>query len=188
MGRARGGTSGEQDAFAPLLGTRRGLNGDLASRRAADDEERLSRPRPFPGPHGAKAYYRNNNEVAAVLHREDGPAVEYSEGIKEWWRNGQLHREDGPAIEQEDGNKEWWRDGQLHREDGPAVEHAEGDKEWYRDGQLHREDGPAVMHVDGYKEWYRDGLRHREDGPAVECADGTEQWWLNGELQPSPQS
>ena len=37
------------------------------------------------------------------------------------WRNanGQLHREDGPAIEWANGYKGWWRDGKLRREDSP---------------------------------------------------------------------
>ena len=34
-----------------------------------------------------------------LLHREDGPAIEKSNGYKFWYRQGKLHREDGPAIE-----------------------------------------------------------------------------------------
>ena len=49
------------------------------------------------------------------------------------WLNkeGQLHREDGPAVEHSDGSKEWFLNDKHHREDGPAVEYANGDKEWY---------------------------------------------------------
>jgi hypothetical protein len=68
------------------------------------------------------------------LHREDGPAIEYSNGNKEWWLSGQLHREDGPAIEYSNGNKQWWLNGQLHRESGPACEYNNGDKYWYLNG------------------------------------------------------
>jgi hypothetical protein len=52
------------------------------------------------------------------------------------WKNaaGQLHREDGPAIEYADGDKEWWINGECHREDGPAVECADGTKLWYLSG------------------------------------------------------
>lgn len=32
------------------------------------------------------------------LHREDGPAVEYTNDDKAWYINGQRHREDGPAM------------------------------------------------------------------------------------------
>jgi hypothetical protein len=45
------------------------------------------------------------------LHRTDGPAVEWADGDKEWWLNGQLHRTDGPAIVWADGNNEWWMNG-----------------------------------------------------------------------------
>lgn len=38
--------------------------------------------------------YRNY----AVLHRENGPAVEYEDGSEEWYLEGKLHRVDGPAI------------------------------------------------------------------------------------------
>jgi len=53
--------------------------------------------------HGDKLYYVNN-----VLHREDGPAVEYPNGTKYWYKNGKLHRENGPAVEWSDAYKEWW--------------------------------------------------------------------------------
>jgi hypothetical protein len=43
-----------------------------------------------------------------LLHREDGPAVEYTSGHKEWWVKGKLHRLEGPAVERHDGIKEWW--------------------------------------------------------------------------------
>ena len=49
-----------------------------------------------------------------ILHREDGPAFEGSNGSKEWRINGKLHREDGPAFEGRwwDGHKEWWLNGE----------------------------------------------------------------------------
>ena len=28
--------------------------------------------------------------------------------MNQWWTNGALHREDGPAIEYEDGTREWY--------------------------------------------------------------------------------
>jgi hypothetical protein len=37
------------------------------------------------------------------LHREDGPAVEWADGRREWWLHGERHREDGPALEWADG-------------------------------------------------------------------------------------
>lgn len=35
----------------------------------------------------------------------------YEDGHKEWLLNGKLHREDGPAIEYSSGSKEWWLNG-----------------------------------------------------------------------------
>ena len=76
-----------------------------------------------------------------------------------YWYNkiGQYHREDGPAIEYVSGDKEWYINGRLHREDGPAIEYANGSKSWYIKGELHREDGPAIERINGYKAWYIKG-------------------------------
>lgn len=49
--------------------------------------------------------------------------------------NGQQHRDDGPAVEWSDGGKEWWKNGKRSRDDGPAVELANGTKEWWVAGQ-----------------------------------------------------
>jgi len=50
------------------------------------------------------------------FHKEDGPAVEYSNGDKSWYINGKWHREDGPAIEWGDGDKSWWINGRQYSE------------------------------------------------------------------------
>ena len=47
-----------------------------------------------------------------VLHRENGPAIEYYDGTKCWYQNSQRHRIDGPAIERADGTKEWHINGE----------------------------------------------------------------------------
>jgi len=75
------------------------------------------------------------------------------------WYNieGYLHRDDGPAIEHSDGSKSWYQNNQRHRDDGPAVEYANGSKEWYQNGQCHRDDGPAIEWADGHKAWYLEG-------------------------------
>lgn len=77
------------------------------------------------------------------------------------WRNdaGNLHREDGPAVEWRNGNKEWWVAGKLHRVDGPAIVWANGSKEWWLDGKLHRVEGPAVEWSDGGKDWFYSGKK-----------------------------
>ena len=71
----------------------------------------------------------------SIRHRENDPAVEYSNGEKYWYQNDQLHRIDGPAIDRVNGHKEWWQNGQLHRTDGPAIEWRDGDKRWYINGE-----------------------------------------------------
>ena len=40
--------------------------------------------------------------------------VKVYEGRKEWCLNGQFHREDGPAIEYPDGYKLWYLNGQRY--------------------------------------------------------------------------
>ena len=55
-------------------------------------------------------YYYNN---AGLLHRLDGPAIEYPDGSKSWCQNGQLHRIDGPAVEWARGNKDWFINGKI---------------------------------------------------------------------------
>lgn len=57
-------------------------------------------------------YWVNDKEQ---LHREDGPAVEYANGTKEWCINGKLHRENGPAVEYANGTKQWWVNGTFIR-------------------------------------------------------------------------
>lgn len=63
--------------------------------------------------------------------------------LEKWYINGKKHRDNGPAVTYSNGDKEWWR-GKLHREDEPAMELMNGSKLWYLNGELHREDGPAL--------------------------------------------
>ena len=56
---------------------------------------------------GNRFYYNS----AGLLHRDDGPAVEYPDGSKSWRQNDRLHRIDGPAVEWASGNKEWFING-----------------------------------------------------------------------------
>ena len=86
-------------------------------------------------------------------------------GTKRWYKdreNTTLHRLDGPAVEFENGDKFWYKDGKQHRDEKdpytgltlPAVEYKNGDKFWYKDDQQHRLDGPAVEYKTGDKFWY----------------------------------
>jgi len=58
---------------------------------------------------GSKFYYKDKE--MKIRHREDGAAIEYANGSKAWYLNGELHREDGAAVEWYYGNKEWYLNG-----------------------------------------------------------------------------
>jgi len=75
-----------------------------------------------------KRYIKNDPLLMKEFHL-------YFTGKKEWFLNGKLHREDGPAIKYSNGYKEWWLNGEYHREGGPAVEYANGTKYWYLNGK-----------------------------------------------------
>ena len=96
----------------------------------------------------------HSDREMGILHREDGPAVEYANGYKSWWLNGVRHREDGPAIEYANGRKEWYLNDKRHREDGPAVEWEDGYKSWWLNGKCLTEEefnarmNPAELTLD----------------------------------------
>ena len=48
-----------------------------------------------------------------ILHREDGPAIEYKTGLKEWYIHGKRHRVDGPAQILGDGKLKWCLNGNI---------------------------------------------------------------------------
>jgi len=106
-------------------------------------------------------------------------------GIRTEYRNknGLYHREDGPALEFSD-RKIWYFNGKFHREnDLPAFEDQSGHREWAIHGARHRDNGPAIIYSNGDKDWYKNGNRHRLDGPAVDWED-RKNWWLNGKHIP----
>ena len=53
-----------------------------------------------------KYYYKDKQKT--IIHREDGPAVSYTNGSTEWYMNDKLHRMDGPAAEYNTGYKVWY--------------------------------------------------------------------------------
>lgn len=59
-------------------------------------------------------YFKAGTEI---LHREDGPAMEYADGSKMWYFNGNRHREDGPALIREDGTEHWYLNGEAVTEE-----------------------------------------------------------------------
>jgi hypothetical protein len=103
-----------------------------------------------------KYYGGNNSYFEKELKKETYKDYKYWV-IQYINKNNEYHRLDGPAKEYSDGNKFWYKEGKLHREDGPAKEYSDGNKFWYKEGKLHREDGPAIEYSDGYKEYYYNG-------------------------------
>ena len=81
-----------------------------------------------------KVYYKDPKRK--IIHREDGPAIEWDDGGKEWFVDSHRHREDGPAIEFASGDKYWFKHGKCHREDGPAIVYARGDSYWFLNDQI----------------------------------------------------
>ena len=59
----------------------------------------------------------------------------YDTGDKYWWSNGKLHREDGPAVEFTNGDKYWFLNDKRHREDGPAMVRPNGNNSWWINGK-----------------------------------------------------
>ena len=55
--------------------------------------------------------FHYKSQTHTLYHREDGPAIEFANGEKRWYLNGNLHREDGPAKIFTNNNKEWWLNG-----------------------------------------------------------------------------
>jgi hypothetical protein len=72
-------------------------------------------------------------------------------GTKKWYDdNGKLHRDDGPAIECSYGlkNKSWYINGLRHRLDGPAIEDCDGYKSWYLNGiKIHCNDNEEFLRI-----------------------------------------
>ena len=65
-----------------------------------------------------------------------------------WPIHDKIHRDnDLPAIIWSNGGKEWYKDGKQHRDnDSPAVIEHNGSLHWYKDGGLHRDnDLPANL-------------------------------------------
>ena len=63
-----------------------------------------------------KFYYKdgtssNDLDPSKILHRTNGPAVEWANGTKVWYVDGKFHRTNGPAYEGISGHKAWGLDG-----------------------------------------------------------------------------
>jgi len=48
-----------------------------------------------------------------IHHKDNGPALIYSNGYEAWFKNGKRHREDGPASIYPGEYKSWYKNGRL---------------------------------------------------------------------------
>jgi len=64
--------------------------------------------------------------------------MEYANGDKYWYKNGELHREDGPAVELANGKKYWYLNGKRYEKNEFDIEMnndlADDISDWYNDG------------------------------------------------------
>lgn len=94
--------------------------------------ESAEQPKMYTNSDGTAKYWC----IGTKYHREDGPAIEYSNGLKEWWLNGKRHRADGgPTSVHPDGRKIWRVNDLVHREDGPACITPDGKEYFYLDDE-----------------------------------------------------
>ena len=84
------------------------------------------------------SYFINEHVKKLIVIDIERYYIEYSNGVKIWYLNGQRHREDKPAVIS--GNYQVW----------------------YFNGQRHREDGPALINGN-YQEWWLHGIRYDEE-------------------------
>lgn len=135
---------------------------------------------------GNKLYYKNG-----ISHRDgDKPAVEYANGYREWWVEGQLHRdpgpdgEDRPACITQDGDLYYYKNGVIHRDgDKPAVISSVG-QNWRKNGEYHRdtvdESGDPLPAFIGpeWSTWFVDGVPKNSKYPWVSrLKDGTKGYY-----------
>jgi len=124
---------------------------------------------------------------AGQYHREgDKPAVIYSDGAIEYWKEGKRHRDgDKPAFIYPNGAIEYWKEGNRHRDgDKPAYIYSDGTVSYWKEGKCHRDgDKPAYINSNGIIEYCKEGKLHREgDKPARIYSTGTVEYWENGVL------
>jgi hypothetical protein len=97
--------------------------------------------------------------------------VTTSDGTRIYYNHaGQFHREDGPAVIYTDNSCFWYQNDLRHREDGPAVEWPDGTKEWWYNNLRHCTTGPAVIYESGYKCWFLNGVEYTESNYPTKLA------------------
>jgi hypothetical protein len=145
---------------------------------------------------GITYYYRDDNlyritflrtgdrwyyDEGEGYHREDGPAVEWPDGTKEWW-----YRDVQAPVNSQEEFERWLKmDGLLvkmwaimSKDHLKRVCHPNGSVSWFRDNG----DLASFQYPNGSRFWYKGNgrIHHREDGPAFELINGVKRWYWNG--------
>lgn len=132
-------------------------------------------------------YYKNGK-----IHREDGPAIEWSDGSQYWYFEGNLHRKNKPAVIQMAGLCEWWENGNLNYRkviDQTSIKDLidnENQIEQKKEITLYGFDSETKAEIikikvgNGFEYKKYNNKLHREDGPAIERESGTKLWYING--------
>ena len=103
---------------------------------------------------------RNKNNI--IIYLRDNWA-----GYEEWFDDdGLRHRDNGAAIKWTDGNKEYYIHGIRHRIGGPAFIWGKSYQYWV-DGELHRIDGPAVYRSEKRNIGMPEVIEHWVDGKQI---------------------
>ncbi len=126
------------------------------------------------------------------FHCNNGPAIIYLNGNKEWYQKGKLHRLDGPAIDYNDGLlTEYWVNGVQHtKEEFDNIyraplnkvyvyrEHPNGIKTTHQNGVLHSQRGPAVEGPLSKESITLNN--HVLSGPVINFLNSYKEYWLDG--------
>lgn len=97
---------------------------------------------------------------ACIMNEQSQMVTLPSSGTRVWRLHGEVHREDGPAVEFTDGSKVWFLHGRQHRDAAPAIEYADGTVVWFQCGKRHREDGAAVEYANGTVQWWLNDVQY----------------------------
>jgi hypothetical protein len=121
---------------------------------------------------GTQYWYKTGT---TILHNEEGPALIFTGGTKEYYLDGKRDRKDGlPTVTTSDKREEYHVKGKLHRDnDLPAKIDWNGTKYYYQYGVLNRNFGlPTIEYLDGGKVWHKDNKRYKYSYPPLEWEEG----------------
>lgn len=77
--------------------------------------------------------YLISGEAEIVDAEEDCVCFKARVGNIRWYKNGIIHRNNGPALQWTEGTDCYYKDGFLHRENGPAID-GRAISVWYING------------------------------------------------------